>query len=123
MKEVKSLARRVAVLNRFVSRATNQCLPFFKILRKAFEWSEECEKAFQELKQYVASSPLLSKPILREELFLYLAVLPTVVSSALIREENGIQYPIYCTSRAFQGAECRYSRIEKLTFALITSAK
>ena len=45
-KEVQSLAGRVAALNRFVSPATDRCLPFFKILIKAFEWSEECEMVF-----------------------------------------------------------------------------
>ena len=37
IKEVQSLNNRVASLNRFVSRATDKCLPFFKILRKVFE--------------------------------------------------------------------------------------
>ena len=36
VKEVQSLTGRVAALNRFVSRATDKCLPFFKTLRKAF---------------------------------------------------------------------------------------
>ena len=39
VKEVQSLTRRVATLNRFVSKATDKCLPFFKVLRKAFEWT------------------------------------------------------------------------------------
>ena len=72
----------------------------FKILCKVFEWSEECEKAFQELKRYLASPPFLSTPVLKEELLLYLAVLLSTVSSALVREEHGIQYPVYYTSRA-----------------------
>ena len=42
IKELHSLNGRVAALNRFVSRATNKCLPFFKVLRKAFEWTDEC---------------------------------------------------------------------------------
>ena len=46
IKEVQSLTRRVAALNRFVSKATDKCLPFFKVLRKAFEWTDECRKAF-----------------------------------------------------------------------------
>ena len=41
-KEVQSLNGKVATLNRFVSRATDKCLPFFKELRKAFEWIDEC---------------------------------------------------------------------------------
>ena len=42
IKEVQSLTGRVATLNRFVSKAIDKCLPFFKILRKAFEWTDEC---------------------------------------------------------------------------------
>ena len=94
-KKVQRLTERVAALNRFISRATDRCLLFFKILRKAFEWSEECEKVFQELKRYLASSPLLSAPVPKEELLLYLAVSPSAVSSALVREEHGNQYPVY----------------------------
>ena len=44
IKDVQSLTGRVATLNRFVSKATDKCLPFFKILRKAFEWMDECNK-------------------------------------------------------------------------------
>ena len=44
VKDVQSLIGRVATLNRFVSKATDKCLPFFKILRKAFEWTDECNK-------------------------------------------------------------------------------
>ena len=46
IKEVQSLTRRVAALNRFVSTTTDKCLPFFKVLKKAFEWTDECQKAF-----------------------------------------------------------------------------
>ena len=36
IKEVQSFTERVAALNRFVSKAINKCLPFFKVLKKAF---------------------------------------------------------------------------------------
>ena len=36
IKEVQKLTERIAVLNRFVSKATNKCLPFFKTLKQAF---------------------------------------------------------------------------------------
>uniref|UniRef100_A0A2N9FU44 Uncharacterized protein n=1 Tax=Fagus sylvatica TaxID=28930 RepID=A0A2N9FU44_FAGSY len=79
---------------RFVSRATDKCLPFFKTLRKAFVWTDECQKSFEELK-----------------------------SSALIREDGGTQLPVYYTSKAFQGAEERYPAMEKLTLALVIAAR
>ena len=30
------MTRKVAALNRFVSRATDKCIPLFKVLKKAF---------------------------------------------------------------------------------------
>ena len=35
--EVQSLIGRVTALNRFVSKAIDKCLPFFKVLKKTFE--------------------------------------------------------------------------------------
>ena len=84
VKEVQSLYRRVAALNKFVSRAMDKCLPFFKILKKVFEWTNECQRAFKELKAYLAFPPLLSPSKPDEELSLYLIVSPTVISSTLI---------------------------------------
>jgi ribonuclease HI len=122
-KEVQRLTGRVAALNWFMSRSTDKCLPFFKTLKKAFEWTDECQQAFEELKKYLTEPPLLSPSKQGEELYLYLAVSPTAVSSALIREEERRQLPVYYTSRALRGAEERYPPMEKLAFALVTAAR
>ena len=90
IKEVQSLTGRVAALNRFISKAIDKCLPFFRILRKAFEWTDDCQRAFKDLKAYLRTTPLLSPSVLGEELYLYLAVTPHAVSSALIREEGRV---------------------------------
>ena len=42
VKAVQSLNGKVAALNRFVSKATDKCLPFFRVLKKSFEWTDEC---------------------------------------------------------------------------------
>jgi hypothetical protein len=121
-KHLQQLTGRITALNWFISRSTDKCLPFFKILRKAFEWNSDCEEAFGKLKKYLRNPPLLSRPDEGEILYLYLAVSPSAVSSALVREDSGIQKPVYFTSKALHGAEERYPRIEKLAFALIVSA-
>ena len=84
IKEVQSLTGRVAAFNRFISRAMDKCLPFFKTLKRAFVWMDECEAAFQELKRYLSNPPLLSPSKEGEDLFLYLAISTTAVSAALI---------------------------------------
>ena len=98
-------------------------MPIFKVLRKVFEWTDECQKAFQDLKVYLTTTPLLSPSIPGEELYLYLAISLHVVNSALIREEGKVQKSVYYTSRALRGAEGRYPMMEKLAFVLITASK
>ena len=101
-------------------------MPFFKILRKAFEWMNEFLKAFQDLKDYITTAPLLSPSIPGEELYLYLTMSSHAISSALIREEGKVQKPVYYTSRALRGVEGRYPLMEKLAklaFALITASR
>ena len=123
VKEVQRLTRRIATLNRFVSRAIDKCLPFFKTLKQDFQWTDKCEAAFQALKDYLSKPSLPSLFVEGKDLFLYLAISQTAVSSALIREELQIQRPIYYTSQAFQGTEARYPRIEKLVFTLIIASR
>ena len=47
----------------------------------------------------------------------------SVVSAGLIKEEGKKQLPVYYVSQAFQGAESRYPRIEKIAFALIVASR
>lgn len=122
VKEVQKLTGRIAALNRFVSRATDKCLPFLKTLKQAFVWMDECEAAFQELKRYLSNPPLLSPSKECENLYLYLAVSVMAVSGALIREEGKKQLLVYYVSQAFQGAESRYPKIEKIALALIVAS-
>ena len=60
VKEVQSLNGKVAALNRFVLKVMDKCLPFFRTLKKSFEWTDECQQAFEELKAYLSALPLLS---------------------------------------------------------------
>ena len=55
-------------------------------------------------------------------MYLYLAVSATAVSVALIREEDKKKLPVYYVSQAFQGAEAKYQRIEKIVFTLIVAS-
>ena len=86
VKEVQSLNGKLVALNRFISRATDKCLPFLRILKTAFEWINECHKAFEELKAYVTSLPLLSPSKPNKELFLYLTISPMAISLTMIQE-------------------------------------
>ena len=44
--QLQQLTGRIATLNQFIFQSMDKCLPFFKILRKALVWLDECEEAF-----------------------------------------------------------------------------
>ena len=73
----------MAMLSHFISRLDDRSLPFFKALRKHdnFEWTQEAQEAFDDLKRYLSSAPLLTTPKLGEVLLLYLAASPEAVSA------------------------------------------
>ncbi|KAK0601282.1 hypothetical protein LWI29_022777 [Acer saccharum] len=125
LKDVQKLTGCLASLSRFIAKSTDRCLPFFKALKKGkgIEWNEDCEKAFQALKDYLGQAPLLSKPETAETLYMYLSVSEAATSSVLVRQEDGIQKPVYYTSKALLPAETRYSPAEKMALALITAAR
>ncbi|KAG7529513.1 Reverse transcriptase domain [Arabidopsis thaliana x Arabidopsis arenosa] len=124
-KEVQRLTGRIAALNRFISRSTDKSLPFYQILKgnKGFLWDEKCEEAFGQLKAYLTTPPVLSKPEVDEKLYLYVSVSKHAVSGVLVREDRGEQKPIYYISKSMTDPETRYTMMEKLALAVVTSAR
>ena len=62
--------------------------------------------------------------MVRETLYHYLATSVEAVSSVLVQEDqNRIYQPIYYISRILHNTEVRYSRMEKMIYALIISAQ
>ncbi|KAK3026310.1 hypothetical protein RJ639_040998 [Escallonia herrerae] len=90
---------------------------------KNFEWTAECQASFEALKSYLSAPLLLSKPLVGEELFLYLAITDSAVSAVLVREQDSKQLPIYYVSKVLQGAKLRYPDTEKLVFSLLVTAR
>ena len=89
----------MAALSCFISCSSEKYHLFFSTLRKSkdFEWTPACEQALQDLKRYLTSPPLLSKPKDGEQLYINLAISEGAVSAVLVREEVSKQFPIcYC---------------------------
>ncbi|XP_072054170.1 uncharacterized protein [Arachis hypogaea] len=125
VKEVQQLAGRIAALSRFLPAVANRSYHFFQTFSKGkkFNWTDECENAFAELKQHLTSPPILQRPETGKPLYLYLSVSNHAISSVLVTETGRNQSPVYFISRVLQPTETRYPKIEQLALALITTAR
>ena len=65
----------------------------------------------------------MSSPAADEVLYAYIAVAPHAVSLVLIREDNGLQRPVYYVSKSLHEAEIRYSPLEKAILAMVHASR
>ena len=87
-KEVQVLTGMLAALNRFISKFADRCRPFYQLLKKwkGFQWDEECDKAFRDLKEYLTRAPMLTALEFGEDLFMYPSVFDHAVSAVLLKD-------------------------------------
>ncbi|GJV43349.1 reverse transcriptase domain-containing protein [Tanacetum coccineum] len=89
LKDVHKLNGKLASLNRFLSKSAKKALPFFKTLKKCikksdFQWTAKAEATFRKIKKLIAELPILTTPMEREELIVYLAAARKAVSVVLM---------------------------------------
>jgi hypothetical protein len=89
IKDVQKLMVCLAVLSPFISGLAEWALSFFKLLWKSgpFVWTEEVEEAFQELKWYLTSPPIMVAREPGEPLQLYIMTIVDAVSKVLVVEQ------------------------------------
>ncbi|GJU36167.1 reverse transcriptase domain-containing protein [Tanacetum coccineum] len=128
LKDVQKLNGKLASLNRFLSKSAEKSLPFFKTLKKCtkksdFQWTQEAEAAFKQMKKLIAELPMLTAPKEKEELIVYLAAAKEAISAVLMTDREDKQVPVYFVSRALRGPEINYTPMEKLVLALLSASK
>ena len=110
-KELQRLTSKLVTLGRFIARFTDELRPFFLAIRKAGTngWTDNCQNTFEKIKHCLMQPPILSNPIPKEKLYMYLAVSEWAVSAVLFRcPSPKEQRPIYYVSRALADVETRY---------------
>ncbi|XP_017420393.2 uncharacterized protein LOC108330418 [Vigna angularis] len=110
-KEVRGFLGRLNYIARFISQLTTTCEPLFKLLRKnqAVVWNEDCQAAFERVKQYLQDPHVLRPPEPRRPLILYLTVLDKSMGCVLGQhdEDGKREHAIYYLSKKFTDYEQR----------------
>ncbi|GAU46722.1 hypothetical protein TSUD_100140 [Trifolium subterraneum] len=126
-KQVRGFLGRLNYISRFISHMTATCGLIFKLLRKnqGIVWTEDCQKAFDSIKEYLMEPPILIPPVEGRPLIMYLTVLEESMGCVLgQQDETGRkEHAIYYLSKKFTDCESRYSMLEKTCCALAWAAK
>jgi hypothetical protein len=94
-----------------------------------FEWTEEADTAFAQLKKVHPTPQVLVAPNGKEPLLLYNAATHQVVSTVLVVERSeegkahGVQRPVYFLSEVLSPTKQRYPHYQKLAYSVFTIAR
>src|ERR1051325_246291 len=126
-KEVCGFLGRLNYISRFISHMTATCEPIFKLLRKdqMVRWNDDCQVAFDKIKEYLQEPPILMPPVEGRPLIMYLTVLESSMGCVLGQhDESGRkEHAIYYLSKKFTDCETKYSLLEKTCCALAWAAR
>ena len=125
-KEIRGFLGRLEYISRFIARLTDICEPIFRLVRKnqPTVWNDDCQCAFEKIKECLLSPPVLVPPTPGRPLLLYLSVSDIALGCMLAQlDDSGKERAIYYLSKRMLEYECKYITIECLCLALVWATR
>lgn len=122
-KNLRTLRGYLGMLNyykRFISNLSEKQKPLIDLLRKGvrWKWTDEREKAFNDLKNSFYKNLLLYNPDYNEKFIVRTDASDFAIAGELVQIQNGVEVPICFISRILKSYETRYSVQEKEMLAI-----
>ncbi len=123
---IKSFLGMCAYYARFIPAYSQRTAVMTNLLKKniKFKWSEECQQAFEYLKDKLMNPPILQYPDFNKPFTVTTDASMTALSAILSQNIDGSDLPIAFASRKLHGAEVRYGssllEVSAVIFALET---
>ena len=126
--DVKSLRSFLGLANyyrKFVKGFSQIAAPLNRLLQKGviFMWSEECDRAFCQLREMLCSAPILAYPDFDKPFILTTDASDSAIGGILGQMQDGKERVIHYTGRALNKHEKQYCVTEKEGLAIIHSLK
>nr|XP_028953488.1 uncharacterized protein LOC114822696 [Malus domestica] len=125
--QLQRLLGKINFLRRFIANLAGKIQPLTPLLRlkdkENFEWGPTHQQAFDSIKTYLTSPPVLVPPQRGNPLKLYISASEKSIGSLLAQNnEGGKEQAVYYLSRILTEVETRYSPVERLCLALYFTA-
>ncbi|KAK1605782.1 hypothetical protein QYE76_029455 [Lolium multiflorum] len=121
-KELQRLIGKINFVRRFISNLSGRIEPFMALVKTKsddeFHWGAEQQQAFDEIKRYLTTPPVLVPPQQDRPFYIYLSVADTSIASVVVQLYDGVEKVVFYLSRRMLDAETRYPEVEKLCLCL-----
>lgn len=123
--EVHSFVGMITYYCRFIKNFSSKLAPLYNLLKKGtkFKWTEVEEKVFQDIKNDLYHSDLLTNFDGEAKLSVEVDASPYGVGCVLLQNLGGEERPVCFASKTLTAAERRYSQIDREGLALVFALK
>lgn len=120
-KQIMSYLGLVNYYRKFIPKFSEICRPINNLLKKGikFEWTKECQTAFEVLREKLINPPVLIMPDFTKPFIITTDASDTAIGAILSQGEIGEDRPNSYASRSLNAAERNYSTIEKEQLAMV----
>jgi len=109
-------------LRRFITNLSEKIISFIPILKlkdeSEFTWEAKQQEAFEKIKEYLSTPPVLRALRRGVPFKLYIAAEEKIIKVVLTQEDKGKEYVIAYLGHRLLDPETRYAHIEKLCLSL-----
>jgi hypothetical protein len=121
-RELQQLIGKINFVRRFISNLSGRIDPFMDLVKikanEEFRWGAEQQRAFEEIKEYLARPPVLVPPQRDRPFYIYLSVGDTSIASVVVQVYDSKEKVVFYLSRRMLDTETRYHEMEKLYLCL-----
>ena len=127
--DVKTLQTFLGIANffrKFIPYFSKLAAPLYQLLRKnvTFDWTEDCENAFNKLKTSLHNVQTLSHPNYSKEFILMTDASGYAIGACLAQyDENNQLKPLGYFSKTLTNTQSRYSTTKREAYGLVSSLK
>ena len=124
--EVRQFVGLASYYRKFIPNFATICKPLHKLTQKdvKFDWSEQCQTAFDTVKHLLTSAPILSYPLLQGQPFVLDCDSSNVGAGAVLSQlQNGEEKVISYFSQCLSRSERQYCTTRKELLAVVKAVK
>lgn len=121
VKEVRSFLGLASYYRKYVNSFSTIAAPINNLLRKdvKFVWDDDCQLAFETLKNLLISAPILAFPDINVPFILDVDSSGHGIGAVLSQKQNGQEKPVAFASRTLNKAERNYSVTRRELLAVV----
>ena len=119
-KQVKQFLGLVGYYRKFVPCFSDISRPLTQLTQKneGFNWTTECDKCFNMLKDYLQEAPILRYPDPSVDYILYTDASKYAYMGVLTQTIDGTDHPGAYTSGLFRGSQLNWAALTKEAYAI-----